>query len=112
MRASDTGKASRGPSPSRRRGPAPPRRHQVLVAVAALDVEAGARIATQVVRLGSSLGDRDPHAAVVVHEIEDVGELRATVTLDGGQDTIVSHLEEVARTFEIDHPPQMLQPAP
>jgi len=75
-------------------------------------VQASPWIAAKVVGLGAGLGDGDLHPAIVINEIQDVGELGTAVALDGGQDAVVPHLEEVARPLEIDHRPQMLQPAP
>src|ERR1700730_9587300 len=89
-----------------------PLRHQVFVAVATLDVQARAWIATEVGGLGTGLGGRDLDSAVVIHEIQDVGELGAAVALDGDEDAVVTHFEEVAGALELDHAPQMLQPAP
>src|SRR6202011_6263938 len=89
-----------------------PLRHEVYVAVTAMDVQARAWITPKVVRLGASLGYRDLHPSIVSDEIQDVGGLGAAITLDGGQDAVVTNLEEVAGPRQIHYPPQNLQHAP
>src|ERR1700730_15135166 len=89
-----------------------PLNHQVLVAVATLDVQARAWIATKIVGLGPGLGDRDLDSAVVIHEIKDVRELGTAVALDRDEDAIVTHLEEVAGALQLRPSPPKLQPGP
>src|SRR5438105_513233 len=68
--------------------------------------------APDVMLLGPGLGHRDSDPAVIVQEIEDVGELRSPIALDRGQNAVMPYLEEAAGAIEIDHAQQMLQPAP
>src|SRR5207245_3962951 len=85
--------------------------HDVLPGARALHVKRGPRGAAKVVGLGPGLGDRDLDPAVVIQEVEDVGELRPAVRLDGGQDAPVVAGEEGAGPIEV-HGQTMTQPAP
>ena len=74
-------------------------------------MQCGPGVAPKVVGLGPGLGDRDLDPAVVIQEVEDVGELRAAVPLDGGQDAPVLAGQEGAGPSEV-HGQTMTQPAP
>src|SRR2546421_64837 len=51
-------------------------------------------------RLRPGLGHRDSDPAVIVQEIEDVGELRSPIALDRGQNAVMPYLEEAAGAGE------------
>ena len=51
------------------------------------DVQRGARVTAEVLRLGPRLGDRDADGVVVTHDVEDVGQLGRTVLASGHEHT-------------------------